>query len=86
MRAICLAQHPEIDGKRLGQALRRDAAPLAVIGFGLGWIAVVEEPAGRDWLGRAFAALQRLAREFGLLPRTPEPPSPPLLEPELEPR
>lgn len=89
LRAIRLAQHPEIDGKRLGQALRRDAAPLAVIGFGLGWIAVVEEPAGRDWLGRlggAFAALERLAREFGLLPRTPEPPSPPLPEPELEPR
>jgi hypothetical protein len=32
----------------------------------------------------AFAALQRLAREFGPLPRTPESPAPPL--PELEPR
>jgi hypothetical protein len=85
VRAIRLAQHPEIDAKRVRQVLRRDAVPLALIGLGLGWIAVVEEPAGREWLGRlggAFAALQRLAREFGLLPQTPEPPAPPLPEPE----
>jgi hypothetical protein len=89
VRAIRLAQHPEIDAKRVGQALRRDAAPLALIGLGLGWIAVVEEPAGREWLGRlrgAFAALQRLARELGLLSQTPEPPAAPLPEPGLEPR
>ncbi|HUK00304.1 MAG TPA: hypothetical protein VLV85_18780 [Stellaceae bacterium] len=83
VRAVRLAQQPEIDVKQLGQALRRDAAPLALIGLGLGWIAVVGEPAGREWLGRlggAVAALQRLAREFGLLPRAPEPPAPPLPE------
>jgi hypothetical protein len=85
VRAIRLAQQPEIDAKRVGQALRRDAAPLALIGLGLGWIAVAGEPAGRNGLARlggAFAALQRLAREFGLLPRPPEPPAPPLPEPE----
>jgi hypothetical protein len=84
MRAIRLAQHSEIDGKHLGEALRRDAGPLALLGLGLGWIAVAAEPAGREWLARlggAFAALQRLAREFGLLPQTPEPPAPPLSEP-----
>ncbi|HUC69357.1 MAG TPA: hypothetical protein VMA53_28320 [Stellaceae bacterium] len=85
LRAIRRAQPPDIDAKRLGEALRRDAAPLALIGLGLGWIAVAGAPAGRAWLARlggAITALQQLARESGLWPRMPEPPAPPVPEPE----
>ena len=61
----------------LGDALRREAAPLTLVALGLGWLGLA---AGRQGggLGSLFAALERLQRlgqELGLLPR-PAPPAP----------
>ena len=61
----------------LGEALRREAAPLALVALGLGWLGIA---AGRNGSGVAslFATLERLQRvgqELGLLPR-PAPPEP----------
>jgi hypothetical protein len=79
VRAIRVARRPEFDMKRIGEALRRDFAPLAIIGLGLGWIALAGERSGRDVIARlagAVAALQHLGRELGLVPGEAEPPSP----------
>jgi hypothetical protein len=69
----------------LSEALRREAAPLAILALGLGWLGIA---AGRDsgvGMASLFAALERLqqlGQELGLLPRHAPPapaatPSPP---------
>jgi hypothetical protein len=80
VRASRLARKPEIDAGHMRDLLRHDAAPLAFIGIGVGWLILAGRGAGRDLLqqvGAAIAALQNLAREFGLTPSGGEPPSPP---------
>lgn len=87
VRAVRLARHPEAEARRLREALRLDAAPLALVGLGLGWLSLAGRGSGGELLQRlmgALAALQQLAREFGVAPEAGEkpPPSPPLPPPD----
>lgn len=55
----------------LGDALRREAAPLALVALGLGWLGIAAGRSG-DGVTSLFATLERLQRvgqELGLLPR-----------------
>jgi hypothetical protein len=85
VRATRLARKGEIDTGKLGEVLRRDGLPLAVIGVGLGWLSLAGSGAGRDLLQRlsgTLAALQQLAREFGIGTAPAEaPPAPETLPP-----
>jgi hypothetical protein len=64
----------------LGEAFRRDAAPLALVALGLGWLgtAARRDGGGMASLFATIERLQRLAQELGLLPRSapPEPAAP----------
>jgi hypothetical protein len=69
VRATRLARKGEIDTGKIGEVLRRDGAPLAVIALGLGWLGLAGSGAGRDLLPRLsgmLAALQQLGRELGI--------------------
>jgi hypothetical protein len=69
----------------LGEALRREAAPLALVALGLGWLGIAARRDGGSGVASLFTTLERLQRlgeELGLLPRQapPEPaptPTPP---------
>jgi hypothetical protein len=77
VRAIRLARRPELEVRRVGEALRKDVVPLAFIGVGLGWFALAGERSGREVVARltgAVAALQHLARELGFAPGESGPP------------
>jgi hypothetical protein len=87
VRAARLMRKGEIDLGTLGETLRRDGPPLAVIGLGLGWLSLAGSGTGRDLLqrlGTALAALQQLGREFGIAAAPAEPPSPPATLPPPE--
>jgi hypothetical protein len=65
----------------LGEALRREGAPLALVALGLGWLGMAARREGVGGVASLFAALERLQRlgqELGLLPRQapPEPAAP----------
>jgi hypothetical protein len=70
-RLVRAAEKPAI-----GEALRREAAPLTLLALGLGWLGIA---AGRNGgVASLFATIERLQRvgqELGLLPR-PAPPEP----------
>jgi hypothetical protein len=56
----------------LGEALRHDAVPLALVALGLGWLGVAarrDGGTGLVMLLSAFERLQRVGEELGLLPR-----------------
>jgi hypothetical protein len=60
----------------LGEALRHDAVPLALVALGLGWLSVASRRDGGTGTGLvtllgAFERLQRMGEELGLLPRRP---------------
>ena len=84
VRATRLARQTEFSAEKLGETLRRDALPLALIGAGLGWLSLAGSGAGRDLLqrlGGAFAALQQLGQEFGFGGAAPPEPAPESLPP-----
>jgi hypothetical protein len=71
VRASRLARHPEGSARVVQDALRHDALPIAAITLGLGWLSFSRKPAGKELLARiagAFATLQRIATDLGLLP------------------
>ena len=71
VRASRLARHPEGSARVVQDALRHDALPIAAISLGLGWLSFSRKPAGKELLARiagAFATLQRIATDLGLLP------------------
>jgi len=56
----------------LGEALRREAAPLTLVALGLGWLGIAAGRNGGSGMASLFATLERLQRvgqELGLLPR-----------------
>jgi len=58
----------------LGEALRHDAVPLALVALGLGWLSVASRRDGGTGLVTllgAFERLQRMGEELGLVPRRP---------------
>ena len=84
VRAVRLARKSEIDTAAIGDALRRDAAPLALIGLGLGWLGLAGRAAGKDVLQQlmsGLATVQRLAEEFGLTTAPHEAPADPAAPP-----
>jgi len=88
VRAVRLAQRPNVEIGALGRTLHREAAPLALIGLGLGWLSLSGARGGGDsvrQLGGALAALLGLARECGFNAKAPEPTSPPLKASEPSP-
>ncbi|MGO8918501.1 MAG: hypothetical protein ACLQJR_21585 [Stellaceae bacterium] len=88
VRALRLARASDFDPGKLGEALRRDALPLAVTGIGLGWLSLAGNSGGHDLLQRlagALAALQQLGREFGIGAPPPAPPPPEPLPPPAPP-
>jgi hypothetical protein len=72
------ARHPESNAAAVGDTLGRDAVPLTLIAVGLGWLGFAGRSPDRALLRRvvsAIAALEQVAREFGLLPARVEPSS-----------
>lgn len=87
VRAVRLARNPEIEVKRIKDALRLDAAPIALIGLGIAWLSLAGRGGGEllQRLTGGLAALQRLAAEFSKPAETGEAPAPAPTPPPLPP-
>jgi hypothetical protein len=83
VRTARFVRHAESNTATLGETLERDAVPLTLIAIGLGWLGIAGRNADGGVLqrvGSGIAALERVARDFGLLPARVEVASPPPAE------
>jgi hypothetical protein len=81
VRTARFVRHAESNAATVGETLGRDAVPLTLIALGLGWLGLTGKNADGSVLqrlGSGIVALERVARDFGFLPKRAEASPPPL--------